>query len=110
MDKRLATMIFSAVCFLLGGSIGRGQTSFTATYSFGSSGGVTSFSYNGTSYDGISPGTMDKVGITSSSSTGNFRGSNWPTGATSGSDTFTGSVDLGYYIGFTIDPIEYKVT
>ncbi len=89
-----------------------GQTSFTATYDLSGGGNnVTSFDYNGTSYPGISPGALVKVGITSSSSTGNYRGSVWPTGATSGSDVFAGTVDLGYYIGFTVDAVSgYKFT
>jgi len=88
------------------------QTSFTATYTFtGTTGHVQSFTYNGTTYDGISMGTIDKVGVTSSSSTNNFRATGWPTGATDQSDAFTGSVDTGKYIGFTINAVSgYKFT
>ncbi|HPS59970.1 MAG TPA: FN3 associated domain-containing protein [Candidatus Cloacimonas sp.] len=88
------------------------QTAFTATYTFtGTTGHVEKFSYNGTLYDGISMGTIDKVGVTSSSSTGNFRATGWPLGAISGSDTFTGSVDTGKYFGFTITAASgYKFT
>ena len=88
------------------------QTAFTATYTFtGTTGHVQSFAYNGTTYDGISMGTIDKVGVTTSSSTGNFRATEWPLGAISGSDTFTGSVDTGKYIGFTISAESgYKFT
>jgi hypothetical protein len=78
------------------------QTVFTATYTFGADGNVSSFAYNGTAYDGITMGTIDKVGVTTSSSTGNFRATNWPTGATNASDVFTGVVDTEKYIGFTI--------
>jgi len=83
-----------------------GQTSFTATYTFGSDGNVSSFAYNGSSYTGLSFSTIEKVGVTSSSSSGNFRATGWPTGATSGSDSFTGSVDLGKYIGFSLSASE----
>lgn len=88
------------------------QTAFTATYTFTSTTGhVQSFEYNGTTYDGITMGTIDKVGVTSSSSTGNFRATGWPLGAISGSDTFTGSVDTGKYFGFTITAASgYKFT
>ena len=88
------------------------QTPFTATYTFsGTTGHVESFTYNGTTYEGISMGTINKVGVTSSSSTKNFRASGWPLGATDGSDVFTGSVDTGKYIGFTINAVSgYKFT
>jgi len=88
------------------------QTSFTATYTFsGTTGHVQSFTYNGTTYAGISMGTIDKVGVTSSSSTNNFRATDWPLGATNGNDVFTGTVDLGKYIGFTINAVTgYKFT
>ena len=88
------------------------QTPFTATYTFsGTTGHVESFTYNGTTYEGISMGTINKVGVTSSSSTNNFRASGWPLGATDGSDVFTGSVDTGKYIGFTINAVPgYKFT
>ena len=104
--------LFSIILTLAISVVGWGQTNFTATYTFtGTTGDVTSFNYNGTTYAGITPGAMVKVGITSSSSTGNFRATNWPTGAISGSDVFTGSVDLGKYIGFTINAIAgYKFT
>ncbi len=83
-----------------------GQTAFTATYTFtGTTGHVQSFAYNGTTYDGITFGDIVKAGVTSSSSTGNFRATNWPTGAISGSDDFTGTVDTEKYIGFTITPV-----
>jgi hypothetical protein len=88
-----------------------GQTSFTATYTFGSYGNVASFAYNGTSYAGISPGNIVKVGVTSTSNKDNFRANDWPLGATDGSNAFTGSVDIGKYIGFTIDAVTgYKFT
>lgn len=69
------------------------QTAFTATYTFGSNGDVTSFTYNGTTYTGIAPAPIMKVGVTSSSSGSNFRASGWPTAATA---------DVNKYIGFTI--------
>ena len=87
------------------------QTAFTATYTFGTAGNVQSFPYNGTSYDGIVMGTIDKVTVSTSSSSGNFRATNWPLGATNGSDIFTGSVDPSKYIGFTISAASgYKFT
>jgi hypothetical protein len=76
---------------------------FSGTYVLvGSTNNVASLEYNGMTIPDLTPSALTKVGITSSSSSGNFRGNNWPTGATTGSDTFTGSVDLGKYIQFTI--------
>jgi hypothetical protein len=93
-------------------NVGWGQTPYTATYTFtGTTGNVASFDYNGTTYSGISPSAIAKVGVTTSSSSGNFRATGWPTGATDGSNTFTGSVDLGKYIEFSIVPVSgYKYT
>jgi len=102
MNPRVLTLLtLLSICLAL-----FGQTSFTATYTFGSDGNVASFAYNGTAYTGISFGNIDKVGVTSSSSSGNFRANSWPTGATDGSNSFTGSIDTGKYIGFTISATE----
>lgn len=103
---------WATLALLLGMGLARGQTPFTATYNLAGDGNnVTSFAYNGTSYAGISAGSLVKEGISSSSSSGNFRGSNWPTGATNGSDLFTGSVDLAKYIGVTVTAVPgYKFT
>lgn len=87
------------------------QTPFTATYTFGPDGNVASFDYNGTAYAGLQMGPALKVGINSSSSTNNFRGTNWPLGATSGSDVFSGSLDSGKYIQFSVANVPgYKYT
>ena len=76
---------------------------FTGTYDFtGTIGNVASFSYNGTSIPGLTVGNLTKVGVTTSSSNGNSRATAWPTGATTGSDTFSGTVDLGKYFEFTL--------
>jgi endonuclease/exonuclease/phosphatase family metal-dependent hydrolase len=75
---------------------------FIGTYTFGSDGNVTSFAYNGDPLTGVSAGDLLKVGITSSSSSGNFRGTAWPIGGTNGSDVFAGVVDLDHFIEFTL--------
>ncbi|MBW6481065.1 MAG: hypothetical protein K0B37_16670, partial [Bacteroidales bacterium] len=85
---------------------GWGQVTFSVTYDLAGGGNnVTSFSYNGVEFAGIEMGNLLKVGIISTSSNNNFRGSNWPLGATDGSDDFTGAVDLNKYIGFSIESI-----
>jgi hypothetical protein len=114
MKKGPATYLFAflltAAVFLPG--IGWGQITFTATYNLSGDGNdVVSFSYNGTTYEGIIPGDLEKVGVISTSSNGNFRGDDWPLGATSESDVFSGSFDPVKYIGFTIEATPgYKFT
>ena len=73
---------------------------FTGTFTFdGSSGTNIPFAYNGTAIPDLTVAAFDKVGITNSSSTGNFRGSFWaldnaPVGG------LTGTVDLAKYMEF----------
>ena len=76
------------------------QTAFTGTYTFGSAGNTNAFSYNGSPIPNLTVGDLNKVGVTTSSSSGNFRASNWALDATVG--TLTGSVDLGKYFDFTL--------
>jgi hypothetical protein len=107
MDLRILRNVLWMVGMMVWG-VGsvEGQTSFTATYNLSGGGNdVTSFNYNGSPITGAIPGPLLKFGITSSSSSGNYRGSNWALGATDGSDVFTGSVDLDKYIGVTIDAV-----
>ena len=95
-------LLFVFTLTILTISMAWAQTTFTATYTFGTNGNVQSFAYNGTTYAGITMGNIDKVGVTSSSSSGNFRATGWPTGA---------SLDTGKYIGFTISAASgYKFT
>jgi hypothetical protein len=75
---------------------------FSGTYTFGSDGNVSSFAYNGTAIDDVTVGNLAKVGVSTSSSSGNFRASNFPTGATDGSNVFAGSLDPGKYFEFTL--------
>ncbi|MDD3562998.1 MAG: FlgD immunoglobulin-like domain containing protein [Candidatus Cloacimonetes bacterium] len=94
-------LIFLFTLSLLLVGMAWGQTSFTATYTFGGNGNVASFTYNGTTYAGLTMGTIDKVGVTTSSSNNNFRANDWSLGA----------VDTGKYIGFTMTATSgYKFT
>ncbi len=97
--------------FVIVSQLSWGQTSFTATYNLAGGGNdVTSFAYNGTTYAEITPTALLKVGITSSSSTGNYRGSNWPLDPNPIGD-LDGTVDLAKYIGFSISAVAgYKFT
>lgn len=94
------TFLFLSLLFAVG--LVFAQTPFTATYTFGADGNVQSFAYNGTTYPGITMSNVDKVGVTTSSSTSNFRATTWPT---------VSSPDTGKYIGFTITAASgYKFT
>ncbi|MGV8018097.1 MAG: T9SS type A sorting domain-containing protein [Ignavibacteria bacterium] len=102
MKNFTKTILASFILLFVLSNSGWGQTNFSATYTFGSTGNVQSFSYNGTTYSGITPGTIDKIGVTTSSSSGNFRATTWPTAS---------SIDLGKYIQFSIAPVAgYKYT
>lgn len=86
---------------LVSGAWGQ-ATSFSATYTFGNNGNVNSFTYNGTVITEITMSAISKVGVTTSSSNGNFRATTWPT-ANSASTT--------KYIGFTMSAATgYKFT
>lgn len=82
------------------------QTS-TGTYTFGTVNN-NPFTYNGTAVNNLSVSALTIIGASWSSSSGNFRGSNWGLDpSTSGQSTtntasLTGSVDLSKYIQFTL--------
>jgi hypothetical protein len=76
---------------------------FTGSYSFtDTTGNVASLPYNGGTLSNVNVGALDKIGVTTSSSIGNSRASGWAVGATSGSDSFSGTVDLGKYFEFSL--------
>jgi autotransporter-associated beta strand protein len=97
MKKTFATL---AVILTVTVSSAFAQTTFTGTYTWGSLGNTNSFAYNGTDIPNLTEGNFLKVGVTSGSSSGNFRASAWALDATSGS--LTGSVDLGKYFEFSL--------
>jgi autotransporter-associated beta strand protein len=80
------------------------QTSFSGNYTFGADGDVASFNYNGATIDNLTVSAITKNGVNTTSGSGNFRATNWPTGATTGSNVFTGSIDLAKYFEFTLTP------
>ena len=76
---------------------------FTATFDFtGTAGNAASFGYNGTAVPGLTIDSLRKVGVTSTSSTGNSRANDWALDALI--PTLTGAVDTGKYFQFTITP------
>lgn len=97
------------LALLIGLAIAAGsnaQVPFSVTYDLSGGGNnVTSFAYNGTPVTGLSMGNLLKVGINTTNSMNNFRGDNWPLGATNGSDVFVGSIDLAKYIQFSMSPV-----
>jgi hypothetical protein len=75
---------------------------FTGTYSFtGSTGDTNSLAYNGTPITNLTPSDLTKVGVTTSSSSGNSRASNFGTGSANGGAA-GGSRDTGKYFEFSI--------
>jgi len=83
-----------APLFVLSG-IAQAQVNFSnATYTFSTNGNVASFAYNGSPVDNLTIGNIVKSsGITTSSSSGNFRGTGWTT---------TSSLDATDHIGFSL--------
>jgi len=76
-------------------------TVFSGTFTWGADGNVASFPYNGAAIENLDVSNATKVGITSTSSSSNFRGDNWALdGAPIGS--LTGSIDTTKYIEFTV--------
>lgn len=77
----------------VGASFGQ---AFTATFDFsGTAANVASFAYNGTAVPGLTIDSLRKIGVVSSSSTGNSRANSWALDATSG--TLTGLIDTSKY-------------
>jgi hypothetical protein len=99
--KKLSLIILLALAVVAGVAQTYPVFNFTATYTFGADGNVTSFKYNGTQYSGISMGYIEKNGVTSVYSNGNFRASGW----------LSGMSDANKYISFTINAVQgYKFT
>ncbi len=85
----LALLLVGTVCY-------SHAQSFTGSYVLvGNSNDVPSLNYNGTDVPNLTEGPLTKVGITSSSSADNFRGTNWPTAS---------AFDPAKYIQFTLTP------
>lgn len=76
-------------------------TTFIGTFDL-TSATANNFAYNGTAIADVTVSNLIGVGVTFSTGTGRLMFSSWSTGATSGSNTFTGSIDLGKYIEFSL--------
>ena len=98
MKKTLITLIGLAALSLAGV---QGQV-FTGNFTFGTAGNVPSFAYNGTAIGNVTVSALTKNGVTTSSSSNNFRANNWALDA--GNATLTGSLDASKYFEFALTP------
>ena len=102
------TLLAAGTCAMIAASAANAAyvPNFGGTYTFPSGTQASSAAagaYNGATMTGLTPSSVTNSAATTwSSSSSNYRATNWATGATTGSDTFTGSVDLTKYIGFTL--------
>lgn len=100
--KVLSPLLSLSACLVIFSQIVNAAV-FTGTYDFSAaSGDTTSFTYNGATVENVTVGDLIKVGVTSSSSADNSRAKSWSTGASSGSDSFSGAIDLGKYFEFSL--------
>jgi MYXO-CTERM domain-containing protein len=106
MKKNTMTLMAAGVCAAVVAQVANAAyvPNFGGTYTFPSQASAAAAgAYNGTVQTGLTPSSVTNSAATTwSSSGGNFRATNWGTGATTGSDTFTGSIDLTKYIGFSL--------
>ena len=101
MKKLLLTLTALAVT-ALAAQAQLSTNAFNGSYSFVGQSSAVTWAYNGTPISDVTVSDISKVGITTSSSANRFMASAWPTGATTGSDVFVGSVDLAKYIEFSL--------
>jgi autotransporter-associated beta strand protein len=94
--KKILLAIF-AVCIA---SHGYAQTAFTGTYTWGAIGNTNSFAYNGTDIANLTESAFTKIGITTSSSSGNFRATGFALDPVLGS--LTGTNDPTKYFDFSL--------
>ena len=108
MKKNTMTLMAAGVCAAVVAQVANAAyvPNFGGTYTFPSgtqASAAAAGAYNGTVQTGLTPSTVtNSTATTWSTSGGNFRATNWGIGATTGSDTFTGSIDLTKYIGFSL--------
>ncbi|MBK9535381.1 MAG: hypothetical protein IPO10_09460 [Flavobacteriales bacterium] len=93
---KLRSMLFAFSAILVASV--NAQTPFTAVYTLvGNGNDVSTLAFNGTPIPAATFESLDKVGIATSSSSGNYRGNNWPVGTVD-----VGSPDGAKYITFAI--------
>ena len=100
VNRHLLAVAFTvAGMFFASADSALGQA-FSGTYTFGSSGSTTSFAYNGSAIANLTVSNLTQTGVSPSSSSGNFRATNWALDASVG--TLTGTIDLAKYFQFTL--------
>ena len=92
---------FSLIAVALWVNQGQSATTFTGTFDL-STASANNFAYNGTSITDLTVSNLNGVGVTYGSGTGRLMFSGWNTGATTASNTFTGSINLLKYIEFSL--------
>lgn len=98
MMKWAGLMLFGVMAVPL---LAIGQIPYSGTYTFdGATGNTNDFTYNGDPIPGLIVGNLSKSGVTSSSSTGNFRANNWALDTVAGA--LGGDIDPAKYFEFTL--------
>lgn len=100
MRKKIFLIQFLALYSLFLNSQSLGTYTFPTTQVSGTS--FFPLTYNGTDIGNLTEGNFNLAGVTYSNSSNNARATNWPTGATTGSNVFTGTIDLNKYFEFTL--------
>lgn len=104
MKKTLLTLLGLAAVSLAGVN----AQVFTGTFSFNaSSGNTTSLNYNGNPISNLTISALTKNGVTNSSSTNNFRASDWALDPVVG--TLTGVVDTSKYFEFSLSSTSHTI-
>ena len=76
--------------------------SFTGSFSFaGTNGDVTTLAYNGTQISNLTVSSLVKTGVDNSTSSNNFRATNFSTGSTN-AGAAGGNIDLNQYFQFSM--------
>ena len=92
--------ILLALAVMCAASHAFAQTAFTGTYTWGANGNTNSFGYNGTDIANLTESAFTKVGVTTGSSSGNFRASGWALDLVTNS--LTGTNDPTKYFEFSL--------
>jgi hypothetical protein len=92
---------FSLIAVALWVNQGQSATTFTGSFDL-TTAAANNFEYNGPSITDVTVSNLNGVGVTYSGGTGRLVFSSWSTGATSGSNTFTGAINLSKYIEFSL--------
>ena len=91
------------VSFIVASSGIQAATTFTGTYSFASAtGNVSSLAYNGTAIPNVTVGNLLKVGVTTSSNSGNSRATGWTLDPGTTVGDLDGSIGAGNYYEFSL--------